>query len=83
MPNLSSYERTRIAEQSFVGVSPEWLNEVGGSHGWRLHARVLMGNHFHLLLETPEANLVSGMRFLLRKNVTMRGLTQMAFYKWH
>jgi len=24
-----------------------------------------MGNHFHLLLETPEANLVSGMRILL------------------
>lgn len=24
-----------------------------------------MGNHFHLLLETPEANLVSGMRMLL------------------
>ena len=24
-----------------------------------------MGNHFHLLLETPEANLVSGMRLLL------------------
>ena len=24
-----------------------------------------MGNHFHLLLETPEANLSSGMRVLL------------------
>ena len=24
-----------------------------------------MGNHFHLLLETPEANLISGMRVLL------------------
>ena len=34
-------------------------------HGWKIHAWVLMGNHFHLLLETPEANLVSGMRRLL------------------
>ncbi len=24
-----------------------------------------MGNHFHLLLETPEPNLVTGMKFLL------------------
>ncbi|RYG97057.1 MAG: transposase, partial [Alphaproteobacteria bacterium] len=41
------------------------LERVCESHGWRLHAWVLMGNHFHLLLETPEANLVSGMRILL------------------
>ena len=26
------------------------LGQVCGSHGWRCHARVLMGNHFHLLL---------------------------------
>src|SRR6188472_2042036 len=25
--------------------------------GWRVHAYVLMGNHYHLLIETPEANL--------------------------
>lgn len=42
-----------------------WLERVCESHGWRVHAWVLMGNHFHLLLETPEANLVSGMRMLL------------------
>ena len=45
-----------------------FLHGLGGvcrSHGWRVHAWVLMGNHFHLLLETPEANLVSGMRILL------------------
>ena len=43
----------------------KWLGEVCESHGWRVHAWVLMGNHFHLLLETPEANLVSGMKRLL------------------
>ena len=32
--------------------------------GWRIHAYVLMGNHYHLLIETPEANLVDGMRWL-------------------
>lgn len=41
------------------------LGQVCGSHGWRVHAWVLMGNHFHLLLETPQANLVTGMKYLL------------------
>lgn len=31
--------------------------------GWIVHAYVLMGNHYHLLLETPEANLVVGMKW--------------------
>jgi putative transposase len=31
---------------------------------WKLHAYVLMGNHFHLLVETPEPNLSRGMRQL-------------------
>jgi len=31
---------------------------------WRLHAYVLMGNHYHLLLETPEPTLSRGMRQL-------------------
>ena len=32
--------------------------------GWRVHAwvLVLMSNHYHLLIETPEANLVAGMQ---------------------
>ncbi len=41
------------------------LGEVAASHGWRVHAWVLMGNHFHLLLETPQPNLVTGMKYLL------------------
>jgi REP element-mobilizing transposase RayT len=31
---------------------------------WRLHAYVLMGNHYHLLLETPQPNLCRGMHRL-------------------
>ena len=40
------------------------LRECCESQGWVLHAWVLMGNHYHLCLETPEANLVDGMRWL-------------------
>lgn len=43
----------------------DWLDGACKSHGWRVHAWVLMSNHFHLLLETPEPNLVSGMKWLL------------------
>ena len=32
--------------------------------GWRLHAYVLMDNHFHLLVQTPEPNLGRGMHWL-------------------
>lgn len=32
--------------------------------GWRVHAWVLMGNHYHLFLQTPEPNLVAGMSWL-------------------
>lgn len=31
---------------------------------WRLFAYVLMRNHFHLAIETPQANLVAGMHWL-------------------
>ena len=39
------------------------LDEACVQTGWRIHAYVLMSNHYHLLLETPEANLVDGMRW--------------------
>ncbi|MCB1232373.1 MAG: transposase [Verrucomicrobiae bacterium] len=32
--------------------------------GWEIRAFVLMGNHYHLVVHTPEANLVEGMRWL-------------------
>lgn len=37
------------------------LAETVGKTGWQVHAWVWMSNHYHLVLETPEANLVKGM----------------------
>ena len=37
------------------------LGEVIERMGWVLYAYVLMGNHYHLVFKTPEANLVKGM----------------------
>ena len=42
----------------------ETLGEACEKTGWRIHAWVMMNNHYHLLLETPEANLVAGMKWL-------------------
>ena len=41
----------------------ETLGEVCQRTGWKIHAYVLMTNHYHWLLETPAANLVAGMRW--------------------
>ena len=41
------------------------LAEVCGKTGWEVHALCLLGNHFHLVVETPQGNLVSGMKWLL------------------
>jgi REP element-mobilizing transposase RayT len=41
------------------------LSEVCTKTDWQAHAYCLMLNHFHLVVETPEANLVAGMsRFM-------------------
>jgi REP element-mobilizing transposase RayT len=40
------------------------LGETCERSGWKIHAYVLMPNHYHLLLETPEPNLVVGMKWL-------------------
>jgi len=47
------------------------LGEVCEKTGWRVHAWVLMGNHYHLFIETPEANLVEGMKWF-QNTVTRR-----------
>ena len=41
------------------------LAEACQKTDWRVHAYCLMRNHFHLVVETPNANLVDGMHWLL------------------
>jgi putative transposase len=49
----------------------ELLSRTCGKTDWEVHAYCLMSNHFHLVVETPRANLVSGMKWLLG-SYTMR-----------
>ena len=41
------------------------LGEACARGGWQVHAYCLMGNHFHLVLETPQPTLVAGMKWFL------------------
>ena len=43
----------------------ETLGEACAKTDWQVHAFCLMGNHFHLVVETPGGNLVAGMRWFL------------------
>jgi len=39
--------------------------EACGKTGWQVQALCLMDNHFHLVVETPQGNLVAGMKWLM------------------
>ena len=47
-------------DQAFTQV----LFEACTRFGWWLHAYVVMSNHYHLCVETPQANLSDGMHWL-------------------
>ena len=51
---------TNVDRQSFLQV----LADVCERYNWLCHAYCLMSNHYHLLIETPDANLSQGMRQL-------------------
>ncbi len=40
------------------------LADVAQRYGWIVHAYCLMGNHYHLVVETPHANISKGMERL-------------------
>ena len=43
----------------------ETLGEACAKTDWQVHALCLMGNPFHLVVETPKGNLVASMKWLL------------------
>lgn len=53
--------RDDIDREMFLGT----LGEACEKTDWQIHAYCLMNNHFHLVVETPRANLVDGMKWLL------------------
>src|SRR6266853_4762428 len=43
----------------------ETLGQACQKTGWQVHGYCLMSNHFHLVIETPQPNLVAGMKWFL------------------
>ena len=57
--------RERIfCDEGDRGFFCQTLGQACERTGWKVHAWVLMTNHYHLMLETPQANLVQGMKWL-------------------
>lgn len=59
--NRGNYRSWIFESEGARGSFLKCLVEVCVAKGWRLHAWVLMSNHYHLCLQTPEPNLVDGM----------------------
>ena len=49
-----------VDRQDFLKTQAEACEKTG----WQIHAYCLMRNHYHLVVETPNANLVAGMAWL-------------------
>jgi putative transposase len=62
--NRGNYRRDLFAADGTAESFRACLFEAATRFGWRLHAFVIMRNHFHLAVETPEPNLSEGMRWL-------------------
>ena len=62
--NRGDYRKDLFADDSSQSAFESCLFEVVERCGWKLHAYVLMSNHYHLAIETPQPNLVAGMRWL-------------------
>lgn len=62
--NRGNYRRWIFEEEGAKDAFEATLFEACERAKWVLHGYCVMGNHFHLALETPEGNLSEGMRWL-------------------
>jgi len=62
--NRGNYRADLFATEGASKAFLTALFDALSRYGWRLHAYVLMRNHYHLALETPMPNLVEGMHWL-------------------
>jgi putative transposase len=62
--NRGNYRRDLFGGRGAAESFQICLFETCARFGWRLHAFVIMRNHFHLAVETPEPNLSEGMKWL-------------------
>ncbi len=62
--NRGNYRKDLFTDPGSAHAFEQALFEVARRNGWKLHAYAILSNHFHLAVETPNANLVAGMQWL-------------------
>jgi putative transposase len=62
--NRGNFRRDVFETAGAAKAFEDTLGETCERHNWRVHAYVLMRNHYHVALETPDANLVDGIHWL-------------------
>lgn len=76
--NRGNYRRTLFEGGGAAEAFERTLGEAAGRFRWRVHAYVVMRNHFHLAVELTEPNLSEGMKWLqgtwVRRHNSLRRL---------
>jgi REP element-mobilizing transposase RayT len=62
--NRGNYRRDLFTGVGAAEAFERTLGEAAERFGWRVHAYVVMSNHFHLAVELTEPNLSDGMKWL-------------------
>ena len=62
--NRGNYRRSLFIGKGAADAFERTLGEAAERFGWRVHAYVVMSNHFHLAVELTEPNLSEGMKWL-------------------
>jgi len=62
--NRGNYRQAVFGTEGARKAFERCLFQACEKYGWELHAFVVMSNHFHLAVETPQGNLVTGMQWL-------------------
>ena len=76
--NRGNYRKNLFLAKGAAEAFVRTLGEAATQYGWRVHAYVVMSNHFHLAVELTEPNLSAGMKWLqgtwIRRYNGLRGL---------
>jgi REP element-mobilizing transposase RayT len=59
-----NYRKDLFTHEKTAEAFERTIYEAAERCGWKLYGYVIMSNHYHLAIETPEPNMVEGMRWL-------------------
>ena len=63
--NRGNFRQAVFAASGAAAAFERTLAQTVARFRWSMHAHVMLSNHFHLAIETPEPNLSEGIHWLL------------------